>query len=502
MREQLSNLKLSLEVLQRLDIHPTVSELEIFSQQNKTLIEQFVFQLSDAWKQSLTQENICEQQTDLETLIQADVELEHSAEARKEKVNLEKTSPSLPEKATDMQATLPSIRFKLPNATVGKGYQATVESTSEQPIKVLAIEGLEELGLTYSVEENSLIGEPEKAGEYELLISYQQLDTPSQAPLTLGFNLVINNDPRSLWKSIDSDKTVKYWKQDVDAFGCEGLYGWKMVAASKRGRSHAHVGSCRDDDFAIKISTEQAWHLLAVADGAGSSEYSREGARIIVNNSLEIIETQLQQVDESLTELMNGWQQDPTQENEQALKQLLYDVFSPAIIDSVEKLTALAKADEKAYRDYYSTLLIAAHKPLANGQFTIAYWVGDGVLGIYQQQEKIHLLGEGDSGEYAGQTRFLDDDACEPEDLMNRIRFSFDKDFTALVLMSDGITDPLFETDNRLKNLDDWDDFWQHNIQPQLAETPEKTAEQLVEWLDFWSAGNHDDRTIAMLYHG
>ena len=25
---------------------------------------------------------------------------------------------------------------------------------------------------------------------------------------------------------------------------------------------------------------------------------------------------------------------------------------------------------------------------------------------------------------------------------------------------------------------------------------------QLLDWLDFWSPGNHDDRTIAILYEG
>jgi hypothetical protein len=73
------------------------------------------------------------------------------------------------------------------------------------------------------------------------------------------------------------------------------------------------------------------------------------------------------------------------------------------------------------------------------------------------------------------------------------------KNFTALVLMTDGISDPLFETDNDLRQLGCWDSFWQQ-IEPLLSENPELSAQQLTEWLDFWSPGNHDDRTLALIY--
>ena len=33
-----------------------------------------------------------------------------------------------------------------------------------------------------------------------------------------------------------------------------------------------------------------------------------------------------------------------------------------------------------------------------------------------------------------------------------------------------------------------------------LSDDNEAAKEQLLNWLDFWSPGNHDDRTIAILY--
>ena len=35
-----------------------------------------------------------------------------------------------------------------------------------------------------------------------------------------------------------------------------------------------------------------------------------------------------------------------------------------------------------------------------------------------------------------------------------------------------------------------------------LTDDNEASKDQLLDWLDFWAPGNHDDRTIAILYEG
>ncbi|MBA3825265.1 MAG: protein phosphatase 2C domain-containing protein, partial [Ktedonobacterales bacterium] len=57
-----------------------------------------------------------------------------------------------------------------------------------------------------------------------------------------------------------------------------GAGGWQALAASRRGKLHAHEGSYREDAFAL--STHEDWLLIAVADGAGSCRLSRVGARV------------------------------------------------------------------------------------------------------------------------------------------------------------------------------------------------------------------------------
>lgn len=411
---------------------------------------------------------------------------------------IENASATEQEPALVLPEPITPIRFKLPNATVGKTYQAALEWHDELSIRIISLTGLEEAGLIYQPEQNLLSGEPVQAGDYGLQIQYVSAENPEQTQTVL-LNFVINSDPKSLWKNIPSQTDSLFWKPDAAYQGATGHYGWQLAAASKRGRSHAHVGSCRDDDFAFCIEPETLWQVVAVTDGAGSSQYSREGARVIAQKSVALLTAQLQHADAQISALIVEWQTTQQASDEAVLKTRLCDLLTQTLQQGVTELEALAREQQGSYRDFYSTLLIAAHKSFPKGEFVVSYWVGDGGLGLYQAGQKIDLLGTGDSGDYAGQTRFLDATSAQPEEVFSRLYCRTVKNFTALVLMSDGITDPLFETDNKLQTLGCWDDFWQH-IQPLLAENPMLTAEQLTDWLDFWSAGNHDDRTLAMIY--
>ena len=70
-----------------------------------------------------------------------------------------------------------------------------------------------------------------------------------------------------------------------------------------------------------------------------------------------------------------------------------------------------------------------------------------------------------------------------------------------LFLMSDGVSDAKFETTNNLKNPQKWDELWE-NFEHEgvgLTTGEEVAKKQLLSWLDFWSPGNYDDRTIAVL---
>jgi hypothetical protein len=73
--------------------------------------------------------------------------------------------------------------------------------------------------------------------------------------------------------------------------------------------------------------------------------------------------------------------------------------------------------------------------------------------------------------------------------------------FDAVILMTDGISDPKFETDNNLNSQAKWDELWEDLVKEVPFEKRDASvADALLKWMDFWSPGNHDDRTMIVLY--
>ena len=66
-------------------------------------------------------------------------------------------------------------------------------------------------------------------------------------------------------------------------------------------------------------------------------------------------------------------------------------------------------------------------------------------------------------------------------------------------MATDGISDPFFQTDEDLNKIEKWNELW-IKLSPIIEQEDINIAEKkLLEWLDFWSIGNHDDRTVALL---
>ena len=84
-----------------------------------------------------------------------------------------------------------------------------------------------------------------------------------------------------------------------------------------------------------------------------------------------------------------------------------------------------------------------------------------------------------------------------------------DSHFTALMLMTDGVSDAMFQSEKDLNDPDKWAEMYGKLRQGfpddeiggvDLTDDNEEAKDQLLGWLNFWSRGNHDDRTIAILY--
>lgn len=356
---------------------------------------------------------------------------------------------------------------------------------------------------------------------FELTLKYHfsGIEMPAERPvLERKVQFVINQDPRKLWRDIpvdwDSMPEPKYRKDDtqIDYVKVEALSDGTpqkdIVAASKRGRSHAQEGKPRDDHFKMS-HMDNGWYIMAVADGAGSAKYSREGSRIACEEVTNHCMTQLANSKdfEAAVKQYNEHKAESESDARKAVGDYIYKIVGTAAFKAHKSIDTEAKLKQLPAKQYATTLLLAICKKFDFGWFVATFWVGDGAICLYNKQaHTAEVLGVPDEGEYAGQTRFL----TMPEifkdatSLYQRLRFRIVDDFTALFLMSDGVSDPKFETDANLNNPDKWDALWNDLKENgvELTDDNEKTKNQLLAWLDFWSPGNHDDRTIAILYEG
>jgi len=363
---------------------------------------------------------------------------------------------------------------------------------------IVAVTVPPELGLTYKAETSELTGVPLQAGEFKLNVHFQ-FDKYEQNNPTLNgeCNLIVNPDPKTLWKDLPSNESEIYWKKDTDLATMSGKDGLEVIVASKRGRSHAHIGSCRDDDFCLMQDEDSGWKVITVADGAGGSKLSRKGSLIASKTATDsVLKALSSERGQNLDNAIVFRETDPTSA-QKMIQDELYYLFGNAAKESVQAIDTEAKANGAVYKDYSTTLIVTIHKKVASGHFVAAYWVGDGGVGIYRKGQEVLVLGKADSGEFAGQTRFLDSAMLVPQEITNRIGAKIIQDFTSIIAMTDGITDPWFETDANLEDLSKWDELWADLSSVFTTNPP---AAGLLDWLDFWSQGNHDDRTIAVLY--
>lgn len=406
-----------------------------------------------------------------------------------------------------------SKALQIPNARVGRSYAFTFD------MKALGLTGIATFdlamppgisGVEWNPVSKTLSGTPQEPGEYRLTFRFRvDGSDPEEAMDEKDIALVVNADPKALWRNLPSNAEDPYWKAD-SASATLTIADRKVVVASKRGRSHAHEGKFRDDDFRAETLGETGWGLIAVADGAGGSKYSRQGSFIACNAVVQYFQEKLTPddlaaMDSAIVE--NGVAN--TAETGKTLSALVLAHMGKAAHHAHLSLSAEAEKQLAALKDYSTTLIFALIKKFDFGYFITSFWVGDGGIGIYDREAgEVTLLGIPDAGEFAGQTRFITmPDIFTHPNFYNRIFVRTVPRFTALVLMTDGITDPKFGTDAALSRVEKWNELWadlgganEDGARVDFDATNDHIETDLLAWMDFWSPGNHDDRTLAVVY--
>ena len=400
----------------------------------------------------------------------------------------------------------------LPNGTVNKKYETKFDfiQLSWKDIIFSEIKGLEDTGLEFNNDEDLLFGNPLISGDLKIKFLFRVDGEAEDSILNeKTITIIINPDPKSLWKNIESDKNAPFWKEDNVEVSSDFL-DKKIVIASKRGRSHANVGSFRDDHFTFKNINDTGWNVLSVSDGAGSASLSREGSKMSCDLIVSYFEQNftsyfLKEFDETLLEHYNKTNEDSSKK----VSHFVYDNLSKAAWFVHKELEKFATKLERPLKDFHATLIFALVKKYDFGYAILTFGVGDCPIGLLNKDlTEIKLMNWLDVGEFGGGTRFITmPEIFQSDKFSTRFGFKLVDDFSYLMLMTDGIYDPKFVVEANLEKVEKWNEFLEDlqgknedNCKVDFNKENTEIANELSTWMDFWNPGNHDDRTLAIIY--
>lgn len=437
-------------------------------------------------------------------------------------VNTIKEKQDMLKKNWDIQNKIADIMDKqliIPNGSVNKPYEVTLDfiKAGINGLIYTAFNELDKYGLCYNSETQTISGTPKESGDFKVTFQFRIEEEQNDSELNNKIiSLVINADPKSLWKEIASDqdkddawKTANYWKPDR-ANDFAGLGTRHLVVASNRGRSHANVGSFRDDDYAFAFLEPIGWSIVCVADGAGGSPLSRKGSRLACDGVIEYFRDNfsaeiLHQFDINLKQYHDG----PNEETSKRISFFVYDNLSKATLYAHKKIEEFAVKAERPIKDFHSTLIFSLYKKYDFGYVLLTFGVGDCPIAIINKDlTEVKLMNWLDVGEFGGGTRFITmPEIFTSDKFSTRFGFKLINDFAYLFMMTDGIYDPKFVVEANLDKMEKWKDFIadlegenEDKAKVDFSTDNNAIANELSAWMDFWSPGNHDDRTLAVIF--
>lgn len=391
------------------------------------------------------------------------------------------------------------VKFQVENARVGQFYNSKISISSAHDFNKIRFKAesfrFGKHDFYFDEESQTVRGEPEHAEEFEFTFQYSMDNATHSGRCKLN----IIPDPRSLWKVLEPEAGQPFIKDHTDQ-RLISTEKFDLIAASRRGRSHEHAGTFRDDDFSLFYIPDTEWSVITVADGAGSAIYSREGSRIAV----DIVEKQfsgylnaatITSLEEDLSQWQIGQQDEVTKQIAKKLNEQFFNVYYDIYKSIIEEIELQAKASNVPAKAFSTTLLVAVVLQYQNRTFISTFSVGDGAIAVYRR-DSVRLMNVADGGEYAGQTQFLDRSIAS--DFGTRIKIGHFNDIDAVLIMTDGISDPIFETEVGLGQHPLWTKMYQE-IEPLFHQPDADVA--LLEWMHFFKPGHHDDRTMAVLWN-
>ena len=393
----------------------------------------------------------------------------------------------------------------IPNANAKKEYAFTFDMTRFPSIKIKGIKNLELVGLEFDTENVTIFGSPTIADQIDIQIEFFNKEDENLELNIKSIPFIVNADPKDLWLNKPSPENSRFPKEENLTYS-SGFLDKKIVVASKRGRSHAHEGTFRDDDFLVK-SLSNDWAVVAVADGAGSAKFARAGSKFATEYIIQSFdnETFLQTLSSEVDSYFDDQSADDIKLKN---KTFIINSLYKTVKQLNEALSDYATSEEINLKDLHSTLIFCLVKKFDFGYVILSFGVGDCPINVIGKDETdVKLLNILDVGEFSGGTRFITmSEIFSRPDIADRFGINCFPDFSKLILMTDGIYDPKFVVESKLENLESWKNFLrdldgenEENIKVDFV-NDQNIEVQLSNWMDFWSKGNHDDRTLSVIY--
>lgn len=410
---------------------------------------------------------------------------------------------AIPASPPSVPAVKPNLRDRLPNASVGKSYSQNLRDLFGENFKSivdLKSEPPQGSGLAMDAPNAMLHGTPRTAGEMQIVISFRLIDSAENHPdFTHTLALTVNPDPSSLWKNLPSDKSGAFAKPDSDSVFLVTPH-LTVMAASLRGRSHAHEGKYREDDFGLHFIEATGWHILISADGAGSAKFSRRGSQLACQTAIAEMVEKLGK-ENPLDLALGKIGADGGDKDIEKLRQHSANILMPAAYAAFSAIHKQTKESQATLREFATTFIAVLVRRVGDRWFVASFAIGDGGAGALLLDGSLLSLTSPDSGDFAGQTVFLTMPQVFSDTvaLLARTHAAFCPGFKFLAAMSDGITDPIFQSDANLASSPAWEKWRQQLAQIVSLDAPTPGMEvALLDYLNFPSPGNHDDRTLLI----
>lgn len=248
---------------------------------------------------------------------------------------------------------------------------------------------------------------------------------------------------------------------DVQNLGFVGEY--LVCGASRRGRSHAHSGTYREDAIVLSADADAPWWLIAVADGAGSCPLSRVGSGLATREAARYVR--------------DTWQTGAD----------LAKLVSAAAEASLLALQAEAGRRQCPLTHLSCTLLLL----LVSGGEAAVFQAGDGIVASISENGSLAILAQPDSEEFAGATHFLTGDHVRGTWTSRTRIVRLDPGPAGFLVATDGVSDDLVPYERNgpiitreISRIVAGDD-------PGLA---------LLGLLGYEKRGSFDDRTLAVAW--